>query len=334
MQDRRDDYEPIIATRRSREPLREDTQPLWRVVLALIGVLVVVGLLAWWWIDRSSSGGTPTSAESESAPAESFPETHVEQQVAPPARDAETGAEIPQAPAPPSPSAEPETGSEQAATPPAESEPSAEQAATPSAESEPSSEQAATPEEIPEVAPVEPTPPAAVSVRFMSPDPQVRIELHRPADSSPFLTSKAGEVVDVPPGTYRVVASGPKLQRLEQEVTFDGERPLEYTVELCAEPKYEHGKLTGQVVEKRGCASTEECESMFLILGEYADELVRDRDFRTQQCEKWRSDATPEGTWTLNINCDGATPATTCSIVIAEGACTHAGPRRSARGTA
>ena len=35
MHDNRDDHEPIIATRRSREPLREDKQPLRRLILAL-----------------------------------------------------------------------------------------------------------------------------------------------------------------------------------------------------------------------------------------------------------------------------------------------------------
>lgn len=235
---------------------------------------------------------------------------HVEQPVAPPARDAETGAEIPQAPAPPAPATE----------------------------STADSEQAATPEKIPEVVPDDeaqaPVPPAPVSVRFVSPDAQVRIELHRPLDSSPVLTSKAGDVVAVPPGTYRVVASGTQLETFEQEVTFDGERPLEYTVELCAERKHERENLAGQVVEERACASTEECESMFMVLSEYADQLVKERAFRTQQCGKWRPNAAPEGSWTLNINCGGATLATTCRIEIAEGACTFAEPRRSVRGAA
>ena len=48
-------------------------------------------------------------------------------------------------------------------------------------------------------------PPAPVSVRFVSPDPQVQIALHRPLDPSPLVTSKAGDVVTVAPGTYRVV---------------------------------------------------------------------------------------------------------------------------------
>jgi hypothetical protein len=310
MNDKRDDYEPIIATRRSREPLREDTQPLWRVVLAVGGGLALAVLLAWWLIGRSSNDGASTTAQSETSAREVPPEIHVEQELAPPARDPETGAEIPQAPAPSAPAAESDAGSEQAETP----------------------------EKIPEVVPDDevqaPAPPAPMSVRFMSPDPQVRIELRRSLDSSPVLTSEVGDVVDVPPGTYRVVASGTQLEPFEQEVTFDGERPLEYTVELCAERKHERENLAGQVVEERACASAEECESMFLILGEYADELVRDRAFRTQQCATWRPNAAPDGSWTLNINCGGATLATTCRVEIAEGACTFAEPRRSVRGAA
>ena len=73
---------------------------------------------------------------------------------------------------------------------------------------------------------------------------------------------------------------------------------------------------------------------MFLILGEYAEQLVKDRAFRTQECAKWRPDAVPAGSWTLNVDCDGAMPATTCRVEIAEGACTFAAPRRSTRGGA
>jgi hypothetical protein len=73
---------------------------------------------------------------------------------------------------------------------------------------------------------------------------------------------------------------------------------------------------------------------MFTVLSEHAEQLVKDRAFRTQQCAKWRADAVPEGKWTLNTDCGGATLATTCRIEIAEGACTFAEPPRSVRGTA
>jgi len=313
MQDKRDDYEPIIAPRRSREAPRDDAPPLWRVVLALLVGLVAVAALAWWWMGRSSHDDS-SSAQSEGAAAEVdqeiLPETHVEEEVVPPARDADTRVEAPQQSAPPPPAAEPEVGA---------------------------AEEAPAPESIPEVVPDEESEPPAsppVSVRFVSPDPQVRFELRSPSDSSPLLTTNAGNVVSIPPGTYRVVASGAGLEELEREVTFDGERPLEYAVELCAQRKYERESLAGQVVEERACSSTPECESMFMILSEYADELVRDRAFRTEQCSRWRSGAAPEGSWTLNVGCDGAVPATTCRIEIAEGACTHAGPQRNARGGA
>jgi hypothetical protein len=324
MHDKRDDYEPIIATRRSREPLREDTQPLWRVVLALCGGLAVAVLLAWWWMGRSSSNDASTIEQSESSAPEIRPEIHVEQELAPPARDAETDADIAQ---PPARDAETDADIAQAPAPPA-------RAAEPAADAE----QAAMPESIPEAshdnAVQAPVPPAPLSVRFMSPDTQVRIELRGPLDSSPPLTSKAGDVVAVAPGTYRLVASGAQLETFEQEVTFDGERSLEYSVELCAEPKHQRESLAGQVVEERACASTAQCESMFMVLSEHADQLVKDRPFRTEQCAKWRPGAAPDGRWTLNINCGGATLATTCRIEIAEGACTFAEPRRSARGAA
>ena len=318
MHDKRDDYEPIIATRRSREPLHEDTQPLWRVVLAVVGVLGLAVLLAWWFMGRSPNDDGSTTAQSESSAAEVRPdirpEIEVEQEIVPPARDAESGAQIVQVPALPPPA--------------------------PTAESAAGSEQAAAPENIPEVVPDDeaeapvPTPPAEVSVRFMSPDTQVQFEVHSSIDSSPPQMIRVGDVVAVAPGTYRVVVSGPQLETYQQEVRFDGERPLEYTVELCAQRKHERENLAGQVVEERACASTAQCESMFAILGEEADQLVKDRAFRTQQCAKWRPEAAPEGRWTLNIHCGGATLATTCRIEIAEGACTFAEPTRSVRGAA
>jgi hypothetical protein len=287
MHDKRD--ESIIATRRTREPLREDTQPLWRLALALGGGLAIAILLAWWLMGRSSSEVASTAVQPESP----LPETRVEQELLPPA---------------------------------------------PIAEPEASAEQAATPENIPEVVPDNevqlPVPAAPVSVRFTSPDSQVQIELRRPLDSSAPLTSKAGDVLAVPPGTYRMVASGTQLETFEQEVTFDGERSLEYTVELCAQRKHERENLAGQVVEERACASTAQCESTFMVLSEHADQLVKDRAFRTQQCAKWHPDAAPGGKWTLDIKCDGATLATTCRIMIAEGVCSFAEPPRSVRGTA
>jgi hypothetical protein len=270
--------------------------------------LAVAVLLAWWLMNRSSSDGASTTAQSERSAPEIRPDIHVEQALAPPARDFETDADIAPAPALPAGAAEPAAGAEQAETP----------------------------ENIPEVVPDNevraPVPSAPVSVRFMSPDTQVRVQLRRPLDSSPPLTSKAGDVVAVAPGIYRVVASGTQLETFEQEVTFDGERSLEYTVELCAERKHERENLAGQVVEERACASTAQCESMFMVLGESADQLVKDRAFRTQQCAKWRPEAAPDGRWTLDTKCDGATLATTCRIEIAEGACTFAEPRRSVRG--
>ncbi|MET0987097.1 MAG: hypothetical protein ABW034_17010 [Steroidobacteraceae bacterium] len=310
MHDNRDDYEPIIATRPSREPLREDAQPLWRLVLALGVGLAVVVLLAWWWMGRSSSDSASTSAQSETSAPAARPDIPVEQVPAPPARDSATNADIAQAPAPPEPAAEPAVGAEQAATP------------------------ENLPDAVPDNAVQAPVSPAPVSVRFMSPDPQVQIELHGPLDSSPSLTSKAGDVLAVAPGTYRVLASGPQLETFEQRVTFDSERSLEYTVELCAERKHERESLAGQVVEEHACASTAECESLFMVLNEHADQLIKDGAFRTKQCAKWRRKAAAEGRWTLDTQCGGATLATTCRIEIAEGACTFAAPRRSARGTA
>ena len=309
----RNDYEPIIAERRSREPVREEIQPLWRLVLAFGAGLAVAALLAWWWVERSSSDGTSTTAPLDtSAPEirpEVLPEEHIEQAPLPPARDLEADTDLAQAPEPPAHVAEPAAGDEQAAPP------------------------ESVPEDVPAAveAPVSPSP---VSVRFMSPDTQVLIELRGPLESSSPVTSKAGDVVAVAPGTYRVVASGSQLETFEQEVTFDGERPLEYTVELCAEREHERGNLAGQVVEERECSSTAQCESLFMVLSEHADQLLRDRAFRAQRCAKWRPNAKPAGRWTLDINCGGATLATTCRVEIGEGACTFAEPPRSVRGAA
>jgi hypothetical protein len=293
MHDNRDDHEPIIATRRSREPLREDKQPLWRLIVALAGGLAVAALIAWWLIGRLPGNGASTTALTESSAPEIRQEEHIEQAPLPPARDSETNADI---------------------------------------------GQALTPENIPVGAPDNvvqaPVPPAPMSVRFMSPDTQVRIELRGPLDSSPPVTSRVGDVVSVAPGTYRVVASGTQLETFELEVQFDGERSLEYTIELCAERKHERESLAGQVVEKRECASAEQCESTFTVLSEHAGKLVKDRAFRTQQCAKWRPKAAPHGKWTLDTECGGATLATVCRIEIAEGACTFAEPRRSVRGSA
>jgi cytoskeletal protein RodZ len=337
MHDNRDDYEPIIADRRSRPPLREDAQPLWRLVLALAGGLVVVVLLAWWFMGRSSDG-TSTAEQSESSAPEIFPEDHVEQPPAPPARDVETSADVAPSPAPPARDPEPAASAEQTEPPAA----AAEQTTVPAEgveQSEPpaqGAEQPAVPQgasEVPENEVQTPVPPAPVSVRIMSPDPQVRVELRGPLDSSTVLTSKAGEVIAVAPGTYRVVSSGTDLETFEQDVTFEGGSSIEYHVELCAEPKRERETLVGRVVEERACATTAQCESMFMVLSEHAEQLVNDRAFRTQQCAKWRADAAPEGKWTLNTDCGGATLATTCRIEIAQGACSLAGPRRSVRGS-
>jgi hypothetical protein len=307
MHDNRDDHEPIIATRRSREPLREDEQPLWRLMLALGGGLAVAVLIAWWWMSRSPSDGVSTTTQSDTPASEIRPEEHIEQASAPPARDSETNADI--GPTLPARAAEPAADTGQVATP-------------------------ENPDVAPDSAIQAPVPPAPTSVRFMSPDTQVRIELRGPLDSSPPLTSSVGDVVAVAPGTYRVVASGAQLETFEQEVTFEGERSIEYTIELCAERKQERENLAGQVVEERGCASTTQCESMFTVLSEHAEQLVKDPAFRAQQCAKWRPEAAPDGKWTLDTKCDGATLATTCRIEIAEGACMFTEPPRSVRGTA
>jgi hypothetical protein len=308
MQDNRDDYEPIIATRPNRRPLREQTQPLWRLVLALGGGLAVVVLLAWWYMGKSSNDGASAPVQPESPP----PEIRVEQPFAPPARDSEVSADVIQAPAPPARAADPAA----------------------------SAEQGAVSENVPEVVPDEsvqapaPAPPALVSLRFTSPDTQVQFEVRGPLDSSPPLASKAGDVVDLVPGTYRVVASGTQLETLEREIMLTGGRPAEFIVELCAQPKQELGNLAGQVVEQRACRSTVECESMFTVLSEQAEQLVKDRAFRAQQCANWRATSAPDGRWTLDTKCDGEASTTTCRIEITEGACTVTGPRRSVRGEA
>jgi hypothetical protein len=324
MQDKRDDYEPIIATRRSRQTVREEAQPIWQIALALLGVLVLVAILAWWWMSRTPTDGVSGNTESEGSTAIPAATEEVVQQVAPPARDPEPR-EVAQPPAVPAPSV---------------SQPAAEAGvspAQPAAEAEVSPDQPAVDSPPEAVANAELPVPATldtVSVRFVSPDPQVQLELHRLLDTSPPLLVKAGDVVPLAPGPYRVIATGAQLDKFEQEVTFDGEAPAVYMVELCAKREPERESISGRVVEERACGSTPECESLFAVLGEYADELVRDREFRTQECGKWRDGAVPEGSWTLNINCGGATLATTCRIEIAEGACTFAGPRRTARGTA
>ncbi|MBB6093843.1 hypothetical protein HNQ60_002724 [Povalibacter uvarum] len=306
MSQNRDDSPPIIAERRSRKPVREDAQPLWPLVLAVGAGLAIAALLAWWLMGRSSSDGASGIAPLESSAPEVFPEEHVEQESVPAARD--PGADVGIAKAPSAPAAEPAA----------------------------SADQAATPERVPEVTPESAVgaseAPAQVSVQFTSPDTQVRIELRGPLESSLPLASKVGDIVTVAPGTYRVIASGGQLETFEQEVTLDGERPLEYTVELCAEREHVRENLAGRVVEERECGSTEQCESMFMVLSEYADQLVQDRAFRTEQCAKWRDSATPDGQWTLDIKCGGATLATACRVEIGEGACTFAAPRRSVRG--
>ena len=89
MHDNRNDYEPIIATRGSRERLREDARPLWHLVLALGLGLAVIVFLVWWWMDRSSSDSVSTTAQSQSSAPEVRPDTDVEQAPAPPALDSE-----------------------------------------------------------------------------------------------------------------------------------------------------------------------------------------------------------------------------------------------------
>lgn len=310
MQDPRDDYEPIIATRRSREPLRDETRPLWQVLLALSAGLAIAVSLAWWWMQRSANDVVPAPAQSE----DPLPEVHVEQEIAPPARDLEPDTEMAPVPQVLVPAAEPE----------------------PEPEPEAGAEQAVIPQSVPEVVPDDeasvPSPPP-VSVRFMSPDAQVRVELHGSTDAT-VVRGQVGDVLALPAGTYKAVVSGAQLETFEQAVTVDGGRQLEYTVELCAQRPQQHESLAGRIVEERTCSGATQCESVFTILSEYAEQLVKDRAFRSQECASWRANAAPSGSWTLNTNCDGATPVTTCRIDIAVGACTFAEPPRSARRTA
>lgn len=315
MNHNRNGDEPIIAERRSREPARDDVQPLWRFALALVAGVAVTALLAWWVMNAASSDGAAKVAPSQIPEPETRPdavaEERIEQTPLPQARDLQSETDSAQSPALPASSDESAAGTQPAATP------------------------EGAPEDVPGTAVETPAlAPAPVSVKLMSPDPQVQIELRGPLDSSPPVTGQAGDVVTVAPGTYRVVASGNGLETFEQAVRFEGGQPLEYTIELCGQRQHERENLAGQVVEERACASTAECESTFMVLSEEADQLVKDHTFRTQQCARWRPNATPEGRWTLDIQCGGATLATTCHVAIGEGACTFVEPSRSARGTA
>src|ERR1044072_5709382 len=114
MHDNRDDHEPIIATRRSRASLREDKQPLWRLMLALGGGLGVAVLIAWWGGSSSPNDGVSTTAQSDSPAPEIRPEEHIEQASAP-ARASETNPDI--APTLPARAAEPAADTGQVATP-------------------------------------------------------------------------------------------------------------------------------------------------------------------------------------------------------------------------
>ena len=324
MPDQRDDYEPIIATRPRRSgPQREDAKPLWPLMLGLGGALIAAIVIGLWFVSRPSNEGPSTTAQPESAVPETLPEIQVEQPPALPARDAKAvaDAQIPQAPAQPADVPEPVTEDAPAVTP----------------QSAPETPPETSPETLSETVPANavPTPaePPPVPVRFVSPDSQVQFELHGPLESSALVTSKVGDVVSLVPGTYRVVASGPQLETFEQNVTFDGEQPADYTVELCAERKHERESLVGQIVEERACDSTAQCESLFMVLSEQADRLVKDRAFREQQCAKWRPSASSEGAWTLDIKCGGPTAASTCRIEISQGACDRAEAPRSVRGT-
>lgn len=328
MQDNRDDYEPIIATRprKSDESRRDDAKPLWPMVLALTGALVAALVIAWWFMGRSVNEGASAKPQSEGPSSEFGPEIQVEDEPPPPARDVEPAPEVQPGPT----------------STPSQSEPVDQTAQQPSAPSVPQAESSAevgepdvpgvVPDVIPEGAVRPPVSPTSVAVRFASADAQVRFELRGPLDSSNPIRGKVGEVLNLAPGTYRVVASGPQLEDFEQRIVVDGDGELEYSVELCAERKRERENLAGRVVEERACASAAQCESMFLVLGEEADQLVKDRAFRDRQCANWRADAVPEGAWTLDTKCDGATAASTCRIEIAAGSCVFAEPARSARG--
>jgi hypothetical protein len=322
MQDDHDDYEPIIADRRPRRLQDDDYgQPLWRTVLALAAGVAIIIAIAWWYFERSSSSdvaATPQRSAPE-FPVESLEEDRIAQ-VPEPVRDVEPEREVEQSPVPP-PGFEPsevvgETGDETVAL---------------DAEQETAS--ASTPETAQDEDEETPIVPALLSVRITSPDPQVRVELRGGPDAASAVTNRPGDVIEIAPGSYRLVASGADLEPHEQEVMFQGDRSYELTVELCAEQAYERESLAGQIVEERKCSSTTECETVFMVLSEYADELVKDRAFRLQRCANWRSNAAPEGSWTLNTACGGATLDTTCSIEITQGTCSVALPRRSARGT-
>lgn len=305
-----DELEPIIATRPHRAPLREESAPLWPLVLALTGGLAAVLLLAWWFFGRSAEHSAPAPSPVESP----LPETHVEPQPLAPTTDLDANDEIAQAPAP---------------------EPSRDEL------SADSTEQGSIPQSTPESSiadeipgPVlQPLSPAdTASVLFTSPDPQVQFEVRALDDASAPLTGKAGESLDLAPGIYRVVAFAPGFESLEREIELTGTQPAEYSVELCIQPERETASLVGEILERRTCTSTVECESAFMILSEYAEQLVKDAAFRREQCAKWRTDAQPEGKWTFETKCDGEVSATTCRVEIAVGTCTVIGPRRTARG--
>lgn len=316
MPDPRDDYEPIIATRPRRlGPQRDEAKPLWPLVLAL-GAALILAIAAGLWFMNRPSNQSPATAQTEKVEPQTLPEIRVEQPVAPPARDAEPVAAEPPVQPPVQPAQAPESVTE------------------PATEDTPAITPESAPQSEPDNAVQTPAEPPPLSVRFDSPDSQVQFELRGPLESSAPVTSKVGDVLSLVPGTYRVVASGPHLETFEQNVTFDGEQPADYTVELCAERKRERETLAGQVVEERACESTAQCESLFMVLSEQADRLVKDRSFRTQQCGQWRSGASPEGSWTLDIKCGGPTSASTCRIEISQGACEVAEAPRSVRGTA
>jgi len=316
MQDDRDDLEPIIATRPHRRPVREESQPLWPLVLAVSVCFAVVLSLAWWFFWRPSGRSEPTPAQVESP----LPEEHVEPEPIAPTTDSDTNAEVAQAPAPPA-------SSEQ------ESIPQSAEASTPELSTpEESTAETSTPEAAPDQTIQAPAPLAAVALRLESPDSQVRFEIRDSLESSTPVSAKSGDVVQLAPGTYRVTASGPGLESIERELVLLGDQPAEYSVELCAQPERETGSLAGEILERRTCTSTVECESVFMILSEYAEQLVKDPAFRREQCSKWRTNAEPEGTWTLDTKCDGEVSATTCRVEIAQGACIVTGPRRTLRG--
>lgn len=330
MQDDRDEYEPIIATRPHRQHLREESQPLWPLVLALSGGLAIVLLGAWWLFGRPADRSDPAPTRAESP----LPETHVEQEELPPAVDLDEDADVAQAPAPaPSPGEVEPSASPEPDTIPQSAELSTPELGTPEAgASEVRSAEATTPEAEPDEATQTPSPPVTVSLRLASPDTQVQFEIRDSLDSWTRQTAKVGDIVDLEPGTYRVVASGPGLEAMERELELLGGQPAEYSVELCRQPRKETESLAGEILERRTCTSTVECESTFMILSEYAEQLVKDAAFRREQCTKWRAAAVPEGKWTLDTKCDGEVSATTCRVEIAEGACTVTGPRRTVRG--